>query len=201
MGIEFILQKELSNIGISITEFCSITGIINGEIGSGEFSKLFNTMMAKMTQAYDVVTDNLQPFINLKKEDDFNTRFDELIASYKDSYLSMIGKARAYADDAYEDYVHLVCMREAKTRFPLLKRTFKRLDELTDKWITNDYWLAMSIDTLYKMLPRLLNEIAELKQTDPEDAYQIYHAAFRDLEIHHALIKHQNIRFQGLLCS
>jgi hypothetical protein len=87
-------------------------------------------------------------------------------------------------------------MREAKTSFPLLKRTFGRLAELTDKWIANDYWLAMSIDTLYKMLPRLLTEIAELKQKNPGDAWLVYRAAVSDFDIHLALIRQQNARFR-----
>lgn len=199
MGIEFVLGKELASIGITVTEFGSITRIINTEIGPGKFSRLFNTMMGKMTLTYDVVTDNLQPFVDMDSEDDFNSGFDDLVARYNDRYLLEISKARAYADDAYEDYVHLVCMREAKTGFPLLKRTFTRLAELTDKWITNDYWLAMCIDTVYKKLPRLLNEIAELKRKDPEDAYKVYRTAFGDLGIHLALIKQQNVRFHEVI--
>lgn len=199
MGIEFVLEKELASIGITVTEFATITGIINAEIGPGKFSELFNTMMGKMTHTYEVVTANLQPFVDLDTEDDFNARFDALVSWYSERYLLEISKARAYADDAYEDYVHLVCMREAKTGFPLLKRTFTRLAELTDKWITNDYWLAMCIDTVYKKLPRLLSEIAELKQKDPEDAYKIYRAAFSDLGTQLAWIRQQNARFHDLI--
>ena len=69
-------------------------------------------------------------------------------------------------------------MKESKTSFPLLKRTYERFDQLYDKWITNDAWLAMSIDNLFKRLQALLNEIAAVKQKDPEDAFLIYHAAF-----------------------
>jgi hypothetical protein len=195
MGIEFVINKELANIGMTLTEFSSVTRIINDEIGPGQFSDLFNTMMGRMANAYDVVVDNLQPFIDLDTEEAFVAGFDALVSKFKDNYLLEISKSRTLTVDAYDDYEHLVCMREAKTRFPLLKRTFTRLAELTDKWIANDYWLAMSIDTLCKMLPRLLTEIAELKQKDPGDAYQIYSAAFSDFDIHLALIKQQNARF------
>jgi hypothetical protein len=44
--------------------------------------------------------------------------------------------------------------------------------------VTNDAWLAMSIDNLFKRLQALLNEIAALKQKDPEDAFLIYDSAF-----------------------
>ena len=199
MGIEFVINKELANIGMTLTEFCSTTRIINAEIGPGDFSNLFNTMMGRMAKAYDVVIDNLQPFIDLDNEEDFIAGFDDLVTRFKESYLLEISKSRTLTVDAYDDYEHLVCMREAKTKFPLLKRTFTRLAEVTDKWIANDYWLAMSIDTLYKMLPRLLTEIAELKQKDPGDAFQIYSAAFSDFDIHLTLIKQQNARFHDII--
>jgi hypothetical protein len=197
MGIEFVIDKELANIGMTLTEFSSVTRIINAEIGPGQFSELFNTMMGRMAKAYDVVIDNLQPFIDLDSEDAFVAGFDEQLSSYNGRYLMEISKARTLTVDAYDDYEHLVCMREAKTGYPLLKRTFGRLAELTDKWIANDYWLAMSIDTLYKMLPRLLTEIAELKRKDPGDAWLIYRAAFSDFDIHLALIRQQNARFHA----
>jgi hypothetical protein len=195
MGIELVIDKELANIGMTLTEFASITEIINGEIGPGDFSNLFNTMMGRMTKSYDVVIDNLQPFIDLDSEEDFIAGFDDLVTRFKESYLLEISKSRTLTVDAYDDYEHLVCMREAKTKFPLLKRTFTRLAELTDKWIANDYWLAMSIDTAYKMLPRLLTEIAEIKEKDPSDAFLIYRAAFSDFSVHLGLIKQENARF------
>jgi len=197
MGIEFVVTKELGNIAATLSEFSSVTRIINGEIGPGEFSTLFNTLMGRMAKTYDVVIDNLQPLIDLDSEDAFVAGFEGRVADYNSRYLMEISKARTLTVDAYDDYEHLVCMREAKTGYPLLKRTFTRLAELTDKWIANDYWLAMSIDTLYKMLPRLLNEIAALKRKDPAAAWLIYHAAFTDFDIHLALIRQQNARFHA----
>ncbi len=199
MGIEFVVTKELGNIAATQTEFAAITRTINGEIGPGPFSTLFNTLMARMADTYAVVTDTLQPFMTLDSEATFNSGFDAVITSYRGTYLRQISKARTLTVDAYDDYEHLVCMREAKTGYPLLKRTFARLAELTDKWIANDYWLAMSIDTLFKMLPRLLQEIEDMKTKDPADAYLIYQAAFDDIDSHLALIRRQNAQFRGLL--
>lgn len=199
MGIEFVVTKELGNIAATQTEFAAVTRTVNGEIGVGSFSTLFNAMMDKMVGSYDVVVDNLRPLVELDDEVAFKSGFDERATAYRDSYLLQVGKARTLTVDAYDDYEHLVCMREAKTRYPLLKRTFLRLAELTDQWIANDYWLAMSIDTLFKMLPRLLQEVAELKRKDPADAYQIYHSAFADIASYLALIERQNLRFRGYL--
>lgn len=201
MGIEFVVSKELGNIAVTQTEFASVTRTINGEIGPGPFSTLFNTMMGRMADAYAVVTDNMQPFIDIDSEAAFLAGFEDQVAAYRETYLSAISQARTLTVDAYDDYEHLVCMREAKTRYPLLKRTFSRLAELTDKWIANDYWLAMSIDTMFKMLPRLLQEIADLKQKDPADAWVIYQAACADFAPYLALIRDQQAELAALLLS
>jgi hypothetical protein len=79
--------------------------------------------------------------------------------------------------------------KETQTAYPLLKRTFTRLDEFIDKWITNDAWLAMSIENLLKMLHNFLNEVAELKQKDPTDAFTIFQAAMVALRPYFALLE------------
>jgi hypothetical protein len=79
--------------------------------------------------------------------------------------------------------------KETQTAYPLIKRTFARLDEFIDKWITNDSWLAMSIENLLKMLHRFLNEVAELKQKDPSDAFTIFQAVMGALRPYYALLE------------
>lgn len=199
MGIEFVVTRELGNIAATQTEFTAIARTVNGEIGPGAFNTLFNTMMGRMADTYAVVTEQLQPFVDINNEAAFLGSFDDVVGAYRESYLSAISKARTLTVDAYDDYEHLVCMREAKTGYPLLKRSFSRLAELTDKWIANDYWLAMSIDTLFKMLPRLLQEIAELKQKDPADAWTIYRAAISGFAHYLALIRAQQATFTAVM--
>ncbi|MGV6816406.1 MAG: hypothetical protein ACWA44_03935 [Thiotrichales bacterium] len=199
MNIEFIVNKELANICVTATEFSRLTQIINAQIKKEAFSALFNAMMGKMVDSYDVVVDVLAPFPALDNEASFTERYEASAHQYREDYLMVISKARSLQVDAYEDYEHLKCMREAKTSFPLLKRSFERLEILADKWIANDYWLAMSIDTLLKMWPRLLQEVSEIKQKDPEDAWLIYQAAVTDLELYHAVLRKQSQSFRAQL--
>ena len=189
MSIELVIVKELANIGVTLTELSSIARTVTSEIRRGEFAKLFTEMVAELAKCYDVVDDNISPLVELDSELDFVANFDVRHADYKARYLKEISKPRTYVDDAYETYLTLKTLRESKTSYPLLKRTFGRLDEFVDKWVTNDAWLAMSIDTLFKMLHRLLNEVAEVKQKDPSDAYLIYHAALSDFDGYLALIR------------
>lgn len=194
MGIELDIVKELATINVTLTELASIATLVNGEISNPDFSPGFNKMVTDIAKSYDVVTVNLLPLAGFETEAAFTDGFDASHAAYTACYLMEISKPRLYAEDAYEEYLALKTLPQCKTSFPLLKRTFSRLDQLVDKWITNDAWLAMSIDNLCKRLQALLNEIAALKQKDPSDAYQIYDNAFTAFRPYLALIGQQRAR-------
>jgi len=191
MGIELDILQELTGVNVALSETTSLARIINGEIRTGEFYTRFNKIIDDIAKCFVVVTDNLQPFFDITSEADLQEHFDRLHANYGASYLKEISKPRIYCDDAYEGYVLLRLQKEIKTGFPILKRSYERLDKFIDKWITNDAWLAMAIDNAFKRLQILLNEIAALKKKDPEDAFFIYACAFRDFSPYLDLIKQQ----------
>ena len=198
MGVELDSVQELASINVALTELYSLTRIINGEIRAGEFHSRFNKIVDDIAKCFDIVTDNLQPFPEIDSEAALLEKFDTLHTDYSASYLKEISKPRIYSDDAYEGYVLLRLQKEIKTGFPLLKRTFERLDKFIDKWITNDAWLAMAIDNLFKRLQTLFNEIAILKKRDPEEAFLIYHNAFRDFKPYLDLISQQQTQLRAI---
>ncbi|MGD9000806.1 MAG: hypothetical protein PVF75_10350, partial [Granulosicoccaceae bacterium] len=183
--------KELASISMTLTELSSIARLVNSEIRNGEFNTHFNKMVADIAKSYDVVTINLSALAEPDSASSFVDKFDDRHAAYTACYLTEISKPRSCADDAYEEYLVLKTLKESKTSFPLLKRTFARLDQFVDKWITNDAWLAMSIDNLFKRLQSLLNEIAALKKKDADDAYLVFSSAFNGFSAYLALIKQQ----------
>lgn len=188
MGVDFTITKELANVGVTVTELTSITAIIQSEIKGREFNELFDRVVNELAQTYDVVVDNLVPLLAIATLDEFAQQFDQHYADFKDRYLMEISKPRSYCDEAYETYLVLKTLRETKTQFPLLKRTFDRFDEFIEKWVTNDEWLPMSVDTLFKMIYRLLTEISDTKTKDIEDAYLLYQSAREDFTPHLQLI-------------
>lgn len=201
MGTELTIVKELASLNATLSELAAIVRIVNGEIRNPGFGGPFNQMIARLAASYDVVSTNLRPLATLDSETAFTAEFEARFEAYKACYLTEISKPRRYADDAYEDYLVLKTMKENQTRFPLLKRSFVRLDQFVEKWVTNDAWLAMSIDTLFKMLQRLLNEIGELKHKDPEDAYLIFSAALGELTPYLKLLETQRAQLDVLLAS
>ena len=183
MGNELAITEELVNTNTKLSEISEIATIINSEIKNETFITPFNEMIEEIAKCYDVLIENIMPFAELNNKEDFLEKFDEMSDAYKERYLKEISKPRLYSDEAYEQYLLLQTMKECKTTYPLLKTTFKRLDQFIDKWITNDAWLAMGIDNLFKRLPRLLNKVAETKQIDPSDAFIVYQTAFNEFKL------------------
>ncbi len=201
MGIELDLLRELGTISVTLTELSAVTRVINSELKASEFGQRYNRMVAEISIGYDAVTDNLLPLCELESQAEFEKHFDDRHAAYNACYLNEISKPRNHGEAAYEEYLELQTMKQFKTGYPLLKRTFTRLDQFIDKWINNDAWLAMCVDNLFKRLKQLLNEIADLKKKDAEDAFIIYQAAFGSFRTYLILIRQLNTELKQELAA
>jgi len=197
MGFVFKINEELAAIAVTSTELLSISRSFTSLVRNNAFVAQFNEIVAEINKSYSVVSDSFNPFYALASEKEFTQRFDTLHEAFNGRYLMEASKPRRYCDNVYDAYIQLQQTKEAKSGFPLLKRNFQRLDSFYDKWITNDNLLAMSIDGVLKLQNRLLNEIAEIKQKDTEDAYIIFSSAFDDFRDYLTLIQIKSVRVSG----
>jgi hypothetical protein len=189
MGVELKIVRELATVCVTAGELAAIESLIKSELKKPAFVEQFDKMAGAISECYAVTAANLQPWLEMTNETEFCEKFDSAHADYKATYLSITNRPRVACDQAYTEYMLLREYKETQTDYPLLKRTFARLDVFIDKWITNDAWLAMTIENLFKMLPRFLNEVAELKQKDPTDAFTIFQAAMVALRPYNALLE------------
>lgn len=192
MGLVFKINEELAAISVTATELLSLTRTLEGLVKGGTFMQGFGEIVAEINKSYPVVIDSFSPFYGLDSEETFTQLFDEKLETFKGRYLMDVSKPRRYCDNVYDAYIKMQQTKEAKSSFPMLKRTFARLDTFYDKWITNDNLLGMSIDNLLKLKNRLLNEIAEIKSKDTELAYDIYASAFEDFHEYLVLIQNKS---------
>lgn len=176
MGVELKITRELATVCVTQGEWKAIETLIKGELTKPTFVEQFDKIGLSINECYSVTTAVISPWLSLSNETEFCTRFDAAYADFKATYLTITNRPRVASERAYLDYMLLREFKETQTAYPLLKLTFARMDEFIDKWITNDAWLAMSIENFVKMLYRFLTEVAELKQKDPTDAFAIYQA-------------------------
>ncbi|SEG17864.1 hypothetical protein [Marinobacterium lutimaris] len=201
MGTELTLIREMTSVCATASEWDGIARTVNTLLRSGDFNRQFNLMVAELNKTYVMLADTLSPFAELNSEERFVKQFDALYEQYRGRYLLDVSQPRKLADETYEIYLLLRQSKEIRTGYPLLKRTFTRLDEFIDKWVTNDAWLAMSIDTLLKMLNRFFTEIADIKRGDSEEAFLVYDAAFAELRIYLALLEKKQDRHRESLMA
>jgi hypothetical protein len=189
MGVELNIVRNLATVCVTVSELAAIENLIKDELKNPAFVEQFDKMAGAIGECYGVIAAKVQPWLEITNETEFCEKFDSTHADYKATYLSITNQPRVASEQAYIEYMALRNYKETQTAYPLLKRTFARLDEFIDKWITNDAWLAMSIENLLKMLHRFLNEVAEFKQKDPTDAFTIFQAAMVALRPYYALLE------------
>jgi len=189
MGVELNIVRELATVSVTASELAAIENLIKGELNKPAFIEQFDKMAGAIGECYGVTAAKIQPWLEITDETEFCEKFDSAHTDFKATYLSITNQPRVASEQAYIEYMVLREYKETQTAYPLLKRTFERLDEFIDKWITNDAWLAMSIENLLKMLHRFLNEVAELKQKDPTDAFTVFRVVMVALRPYYALLE------------
>jgi hypothetical protein len=189
MGVEIKIVRELATVCVTASELVAIENLVKGELTKPAFIEQFDKMANSIKECYGLTTASLQTWLAISTETEFCEQFDAAYTHHKATYLSITNRPRVASERAYLDYMLLREYKETQTAYPLLKLTFARLDEFIDKWITNDAWLAMSIENCVKMLYRFLTEVAELKQKDPSDAFTIYQALMVALRPYCGLLK------------
>jgi len=189
MGVELNIVKELATVSVTASELAAIEHLIKAELKKPAFVEQFDKMAGAIGECYELTVANIQPWLEITDETEFCEKFDSAHTDFKATYLSITNQPRVASEQAYIQYMVLREYKETQTAYPLLKRTFERLDEFIDKWITNDAWLAMSIENLLKMLHRFLNEVAELKQKDPTDAFTVFRVVMVALRPYYVLLE------------
>lgn len=176
MGNEFKLLKDAATISATLTELVAVNTLITGHISSDNFLDEYESLLADILNTYRCFEDILQPLVTLRDQQDFNQYFSSQFEWYSEHYQAALSEPRVNAEFTFQKYLQFRKRRETKTGFPLLKNAFSRLHDYIDKWIDNDIWLAMTIDSLLKMLFRLLSEVQAVNSRDSEEAFSLYHS-------------------------
>lgn len=179
--LEFTLCKEAASIAMTVTELAAIQQLLFNHIPKAEFRAALGQVVDPLTETYQVLVYVLDPLFSIKSESDFTSGFNTAFEQYKQRLQEKNSLPRSCVESSYEAYLVFSQSKEAKTGFPILRRTFDRLLNYIDKYVDNDSWLLMNIDNVYKMLNLLLGEIAELNTGDPEEAWLTYDLAMESV--------------------
>lgn len=176
MGNEFKLLKDAATISATLAELAAVNALITEQISSDSFLDEYDSLLSDILNTYRCFEDILQPLVTLRDQQDFDQYFESQYQWYSEHYQAALSEPRVNAELTFQKYLQFRKRRETKTGFPLLKNGFGRLHDFIDKWIDNDIWLAMTIDSLLKMLFRLLSEVQAVNNRDSEEAFSLYHS-------------------------
>ncbi|TVZ38800.1 hypothetical protein P886_3182 [Alteromonadaceae bacterium 2753L.S.0a.02] len=196
MGLELKICKELATLNATAIEWQGLSSIVNSTLPDSDFRRLYNEMIAALPGCYGVVVEALAPLTAIDSYEKFETQFDTAQQEYQQTFLQYASKPRHFTESAHEHYLELSTMKDIKTSYPLLKRTFANLYEFMDKWVTNDAWIVMSGDVVFKSTNRLLLEIVTFKKQDVDEAWLIYKTAFTGIAQLASVLKLQCETFQ-----
>lgn len=195
MRSELKINKELGTLAATIAEWYRVQAILNSKFQDGPFHELLNRMVDELVASYTVVVTQLKPILAINDNERFQKDYELIDASYKESYLSAASQPRQHLDGAYETYLELQQLPEFKTSYPLIKDAIAALDIFIDKWVTNDSWIVLSTDAVFKSLARLLLEISNLKKQDMDEAWLRFNLAFTSFSGPLLLIEQRVQRF------
>lgn len=177
MGIEIQELKDIATITMTATEVASVLTTLAGSIRKPGFQAELGSLTEDIEASYRVVLENLAPFMGINTQAEFDAQFAQQAASYGERYLMEISRPRELAENTFQKNLQFWKIKETKTSFPLFKLTFQRLREFIDKWIDNDIWLAMTIDSLFKNHHRLLGQVSQLAQQDNEQGFLYFRSS------------------------
>lgn len=189
MGIEQNLLKDLGSVAMTASELASIAALVRRYRRPDDFFGGLEALFGELGRVYDVPLRVWSPWLALNGEAAFTDGFEACFAAFKDSYLGEASRPRHHTEAAYECHLALKACKAYQTGFPLLRHAFGRLDDLVDKWVTNDAWLVMNVDGALKKFSRLLDELADWHRRDAEDAWVRFAPAQDDWRRYLALIE------------
>ena len=189
MANEFKALKECATVTATLQELAGINAIICAEIPLPDFRTEYDSLLLDIVNTYQVVVDILKPLMILNQRDAFMASFDDVAQWYADSHRRALSQPRINAEFTFEKYLQFRKRKETKTSYPLLKVCFARLHDFIDKWIDNDIWLAMSTDTLLKMLNLVLNDLADARKRDSDEAFMLAQASIGKLAPYLAMLE------------
>lgn len=177
MGLELKISKELAVLNATLDEWSRMADVITQVMPKGQANSLLNQMFQTLPACYQVIVEAFQPLLKINSQGTFSREFEAQQQGYQQDFLALASQPRHHAEAAHEYYIQASTYKALKTSYPILRRSFDNLYEFIDKWVTNDAWILMGSDVIFKTLNRLLLDIHHLKRQDEEEAWLIFDAA------------------------
>ena len=171
MDIELSIAGDLAQLKISLAEFTSVMKQLWGEAKQQQIRQLLKEMMQEVRKSYDVAVDAFAPLYSLDSKRKFSAEFSQVRATFKATYIKG-NNVRTHCTVVTQKLDELKKHRRWMKNLPVVRRSFRRLENLASDWVANDIWLANNMESLLGDLNRFLNVVNRLQRENAANAFQ-----------------------------
>ena len=186
MPSEISLDAGIAKFKLDLAEFGSaVKDLVSAAIGANEREQArdaIKAMIMEVRQTYDTVVETLSPLYGIGSSQDFANAFSQILPSFKRIYLQRSDAARAHCHNVRQIFDALQQRRGWMAQLPIANHGFARLKKICDEWLFNDIDLSYQTRRFFENLNDFLDEVADLNQTDPGEAYRKMRAGLRQAE-------------------
>jgi hypothetical protein len=162
----------VATLKVSLNDFVAVVGRLTGAVQEEAVRASLKDMIAEVRKSYETAVDVFTPFFAIDSREKFQADFATRYAEFNNKYLRDKNYIKTSSHIVSNKILEVLQRQKYREGWPILGRSYDRLQRLGAEWIGSDEQLGQSMDTLLKGLDVSLKRITERKQYDPDDAFE-----------------------------
>jgi hypothetical protein len=180
MSLELDIGHGLATLKLNLGEFLAVAKQIAGVTKHKEARQALKDSIGEIRRSCDTAVDVFTPLYALTSETTFQKDFGSHHAAFKNAYLKNIDNVRTHCSVVKTHLDGLLKKKAWMGSLPLLERSYKRLDELSQRWLFSDYALSHQMESLLRNVDAFYGEVARMAAGDGFATLRSSTAQFED---------------------
>ena len=177
----------LAKLKLDLSEFASaIKDLAEAAIGAKEKEDAraaIKAMIEEARRSCDTIVRIVSPLYAVTTAQQLTDLFGPTYPAFKAAYLtSGANAARTHCKIVAELLGKLKHRRNWMKNLPLANHAFQRLNEICSGWLLSDQVIVSQLEGLFAALNKLMDEIHDLNQTNPQSSLETLRDALRQAE-------------------
>lgn len=182
MSIELEIGHGLATLKLNLGEFLAVAQQIAGVTKHREARQALKAAIGEIRKSCDTAVDVFTPLYGLTTQAGFEKDFGALHADFKNSYLKNVDAVRTHCHVVKSHFDALLRKKEWLAGLPLLERSYKRLEDLCQRWLFSDFALAGQMDSLLRCIDTFYTDVSGMAIQDAAGAFATLRSSMAQFE-------------------
>jgi hypothetical protein len=186
MGSQVELKAGVAQFRIDLSDFVdAMRRLIGAAVGANEKERARDAMrvlLAESGKTFKMVVETLAPVYALNDKVAFAKQFDSLHERIKRLYLGRATLFRTHCSIVETEFDKLQQRRSWMTHLVVAQQAYQDLKNVCDRWLFQDWNIVSDIESFLDNLNKFIDEIAVLKRTNTERAFETLQAGLKPIE-------------------